>query len=359
MRVLIAEQDHANYARLLGEAAPELDIVTSGDSAELARLAPDCPVWLGQPDLLASLLRQGHGPRWMQSTWAGITPLLAKGLPRDYRLTRAVGIFGQVMAEYMLTYMLIHERDVLARLVSQVERRWDERPGRTLEGRRVLVVGTGDIGQRVAEFLAPFGVTLYGIASSAREQAPFVEVVGLEDLPRMVGQADYVLNLLPDTPATHDLYDATLFKCFKPSALFINAGRGGGRCRPGRGIEGGPPGRRGDRRLPTGAAASAASVLDGLGPAVDRAQLGAHLASGDGAVVRRECAGVPGGAGTARGSGLRARVLNRPRNIIVPVGAALRRERAATQPPAVLAAQLPPGAALRPFRDARPLHKGQ
>ncbi|WP_337159832.1 D-2-hydroxyacid dehydrogenase [Pseudomonas putida] len=226
MRVLIAEQDHANYARLLGEAAPELDIVTSGDSAELSRLAPDCPVWLGQPDLLASLLRQGHAPRWIQSTWAGITPLLAKGLPRDYRLTRAVGIFGQVMAEYMLTYMLIHERDVLARLVSQVERRWDDRPGRSLEGRRVLVVGTGDIGQRVAEFLVPFGVTLYGVASSAREQAPFVEVAGLEALPRMVAQADYVLNLLPDTPATHDLYDAALFKCFKPSALFINAGRG-------------------------------------------------------------------------------------------------------------------------------------
>ncbi|MFK5734743.1 MAG: D-2-hydroxyacid dehydrogenase [Gammaproteobacteria bacterium] len=226
MRVLIAEQDHANYARLLAEAAPDLQVVTSGDSAELARLAPDSPVWLGQPDLLASLLRQGHKPQWVQSTWAGITPLLADGLPRDYRLTRAVGIFGQVMAEYMLTYMLGHERDVLSRLVSQVERRWDDRPGRTLEGRQVLIVGTGDIGQRVAEFLLPFGVVLRGVASSAREQAPFIEVAGLDQLPRMVEQADYVLNLLPDTPATHDLYDAALFKRFKPSALFINAGRG-------------------------------------------------------------------------------------------------------------------------------------
>ncbi|TFF40055.1 D-2-hydroxyacid dehydrogenase [Pseudomonas sp. RIT623] len=226
MRVLIAEQDHAHYARLLGELAPDLEVLTSGDSAELARFAPECPVWLGQPDLLASLLRQGHKPVWMQSTWAGITPLLADGLPCDYRLTRAVGIFGQVMAEYMLTYMLSHEREVLSRLVSQVERRWDDRPGRTLEGRRVLIVGTGDIGQRVAEFLQPFGVELYGVASTAREQAPFVEVAGLEQLPRLVGEVDYVLNLLPDTPATHDLYDATLFKCFKPSALFINAGRG-------------------------------------------------------------------------------------------------------------------------------------
>ncbi len=226
MRVLIAEHDHARYAELLRAAAPEVEVLTSGDSAELARQAPQCPVWLGQPDLLASLLRQGHKPAWMQSTWAGITPLLADGLPRDYRLSRAVGIFGQVMAEYMLTYMLGHEREVLARLVSQVERRWDDHPGRSLEGRKVLIVGVGDIGQRVAEFLQPFGVELYGVASSAREQAPFVEVAALVDLPRMVGQVDYVLNLLPDTPATHDLYDAALFKCFQPSALFINAGRG-------------------------------------------------------------------------------------------------------------------------------------
>lgn len=226
MRVLIAEQAHAIYARLLAELAPELEVLTSDDSAELQRLAPQADVWLGQPDLLASLLRQGHTPQWLQSTWAGITPLLAKGLPRHYRLSRAVGIFGQVMAEYMLTYMLNHERDVLARLLSQVERRWDDHPGRGLAGREVLIVGCGDIGQRVAEFLVPFEVSVRGIASTAREQAPFLEVGALADLPRLVTQADYVINLLPDTPATHDLYDAELLARFKPTALLINAGRG-------------------------------------------------------------------------------------------------------------------------------------
>ncbi|KTB63064.1 D-2-hydroxyacid dehydrogenase [Pseudomonas allii] len=226
MRVLIAEQDHPLYAQLLGEAAPDLEVLTSGDSAELSRLAADCPVWLGQPDLLATLLRQGHRPQWLQSTWAGITPLLADGLPRDYRLTRAVGIYGQVMAEFVLAYMLGHEREVLARLVSQVERKWDNRTGQSLAGRQVLIVGTGDIGQSVAEFLVPFGVKLYGIASCVREQAPFIEVAGLDQLGRLVGEVDYVINLLPNTPSTHDLYDAALFKQFKPTGLFINVGRG-------------------------------------------------------------------------------------------------------------------------------------
>ena len=226
MRVLIAEHDYPLYAKLLQHAAPQLDIQTSGDSAQLAQMAADGPVWLGQPDLLATLLRQGHTPQWLQSTWAGITPLLAPGLGRDYRLSRAVGIFGQVMAEYVLTYMLGHEREVMARLVSQVERKWDSRTGQSLVGRKVLIVGAGDIGQTVAQFLLPFGVELYAVASSTREQAPFKEVTTLSELPRLVGQMDYVINLLPNTPDTHDLYDAELFALFNPNGVFMNVGRG-------------------------------------------------------------------------------------------------------------------------------------
>lgn len=226
MRLLIAEADHATYAELLRQAAPELELHGSADPAELARWAASCPLWLGQPDLLATVLRLGQKPQWLQSTWAGITPLLAADLPRDYRLSRAVGIFGQVMAEYVLCHLLAHERQLFARLAAQVEQRWDSRLPHSLAGRRVLIVGAGDIGQSVAQFLAPFGVELYGVASRARVLPPFVEVAGLDGLPRLAGEADYLVNLLPDTPATRDIYDAALFARLKPGALLLNAGRG-------------------------------------------------------------------------------------------------------------------------------------
>ncbi|MGH8354220.1 MAG: NAD(P)-dependent oxidoreductase, partial [Pseudomonas sp.] len=72
----------------------------------------------------------------------------------------------------------------------------------------------------------PFGVELLGVARQPRALAPFGEVAGLADLARLAAQADYLINLLPDTPATRDLYDAALFARCQPSALFINAGRG-------------------------------------------------------------------------------------------------------------------------------------
>ncbi|MHA6493893.1 D-2-hydroxyacid dehydrogenase [Pseudomonas borbori] len=226
MRVLIGETDHLTYAELLSVAAPSVELLGSADPAELARHAASCPVWLGQPDLLAGLLRQGHKPQWLQSTWAGITPLLATDLPKDYLLTRAVGIFGQVMAEYVLCHLLAHERALFAQRAAQAQRHWDNRAPRSLAGRRALIVGTGDIGVQVAQFLAPFGVELVGVASRARVLAPFSEVAALDGLPQLAATADYLINLLPDTPVTRDLFDAALFAVLKPSALFINAGRG-------------------------------------------------------------------------------------------------------------------------------------
>ncbi|KIP96702.1 MULTISPECIES: D-2-hydroxyacid dehydrogenase [Pseudomonas] len=225
MRVLIAENDHVLYRELLQRAQPELELI-AGDGPELAAQAGSCQVWLGEPHLFAELIRAGHKPDWVQSTWAGITPLLAEDLPRDYRLTRAVGVFGQVMAEYVLCHMLAHQRELFARLQAQREQRWDGRLPGSLAGCKVLIVGTGEIGLAVARFLQPFNVVLTGVASSARTLAPFSEVAPVEALPRLVAEADYVINLLPNTPATRDIYDAALLACFKPSAVLINAGRG-------------------------------------------------------------------------------------------------------------------------------------
>jgi phosphoglycerate dehydrogenase-like enzyme len=225
MKVLIAEEEFALYADLL-RAEPGLQLHGGSEVHRLVDAARECPVWLGEPDLMAELLRKGCKPEWMQSTWAGITPLLARDLPHDYRLTRAVGIFGQVMAEYVLTYLLAHQRQLLSRVAAQVERRWDNRLPRSLEGKRVLVVGSGDIGQSVAGFLEPFGVELHGIAREPRPLEPFERVFGMDALAEQAAWADCVVNLLPDTPATRDIYDAAFFARMRSTALFINAGRG-------------------------------------------------------------------------------------------------------------------------------------
>ena len=117
-------------------------------------------------------------------------------------------------------------RTVLQRLASQAERHWDERLTGSLQGRRLLLVGAGEIASAVAQVFSALGVQVFGVASQARQQAPFAQVVGLSQLAEQAAHADYLVNLLPDTPATTNLFDARLLAQLKPGALFINAGRG-------------------------------------------------------------------------------------------------------------------------------------
>jgi phosphoglycerate dehydrogenase-like enzyme len=92
----------------------------------------------------------------------------------------------------------------------------------------MLVVGLGGIGTEVARLASAAEMRVIGIRSSRRSGPPFVDRVGLtEDLAEFSAEADVVVNCLPMTPDTADIFDAALFNLMKPTAFFVNVGRGG------------------------------------------------------------------------------------------------------------------------------------
>lgn len=221
--VLLLDSRNPELRAALEALLPEQELVELTSDAAAAQR---CRIWLGEPDRVVDLLRQGLRPQWLQSTWAGYAPLLAADLPRDYRLSRAVGVFGQPIAEYLLAYMLEREQQLRRRRDSQVRQEWDARIPGSLYGSQVLIVGAGEIGREVARLLAPFGMRLTGIAHTPRPLEHFERVVGLDSLHEAAATADYIVNILPDTPQTEGIYDAAFFAALQPTAMFFNVGRG-------------------------------------------------------------------------------------------------------------------------------------
>lgn len=226
-KLLIIDYHYPAYVELAKKYYPDCEVFAGDNVAAIKDKASECDIWLGAANLCADLLKQGaQSPKWIQSILAGITPLLANDLPKDYQLSRAVGVFDQLMAEYVLTYMLAHERTVIAHYEAQNKQQWLRGEPATLHDKTVLIVGAGTIGTGVAKFLKPFGIHLIGIANKARVIEPFDKIGVQSDLANYVADADYVINLLPDTPDTHNIYNATIFSKMKQGAVFINAGRG-------------------------------------------------------------------------------------------------------------------------------------
>jgi phosphoglycerate dehydrogenase-like enzyme len=66
------------------------------------------------------------------------------------------------------------------------------------------------------------------IRNTKADVPPLVSRMGLPaDLPAFVREADIVVNTLPLTPDTRDMFDATIFGAMKRTAFFVNVGRGG------------------------------------------------------------------------------------------------------------------------------------
>mgnify|MGYP001827130787 FL=1 len=225
-RILVLSQDAEDYLPLLGGLTGSgATLLAASTTDEAIHAGARFQVILAQPDLLAAAPALLDEARWVQSTWAGITPLLRLGRT-DYLLSGVKNVFGQQMAEFVLAYLLAHEMKLLERLGRQVNRSWWQEPTGTLEGKVLGVLGTGSIGQEIALRLQPFGVKVAGLSRSGTAVEGFDHVYGPDQLQDFLSFPDYLVCTLPDTEETAGLLDRKAFNLVKPGTYLVNVGRG-------------------------------------------------------------------------------------------------------------------------------------
>ena len=182
------------------------------------------PVILGEPGMIATVLHKMPDIKWVQSTWAGVTPLIACGR-RDYVLTGVKGIFGPQMAEYALGYLLAHELRVIERANAQRKHDWAHVPSGVLKGKCLGIMGTGSIGQHIAHTAASFGMRITGLNRTGAAVPGFDTVRSVDQLHAFLEEVNYLVSTLPQTNATDRLLDAAALSRLPRDAYFINVGR--------------------------------------------------------------------------------------------------------------------------------------
>lgn len=225
--LVILEGDAEEYLEIIRrEALPGLSITTLQDVDNDNRSLAECDILLGSPDLLSKGLNSAGQVKWVQSTWAGVTPLMASELRKDYLLTGVKEVFGPLMTEYVLCYMLVHERKVLERYRSQLEKTWDMVPPSSLHGKTIGIMGLGSIGTDIARGLVPFNMKILGYSRSQTSCEGFDRCFLSDELISFVNRLDYLVCILPDTPETDRLIDKPVLEAMARTSLLINVGRG-------------------------------------------------------------------------------------------------------------------------------------
>jgi phosphoglycerate dehydrogenase-like enzyme len=222
-RVLVLSPSDSALSRCLqSEALPDFDPVFSAPEGVSPAQLVEVEILLGSPAAIAPLLRHCSNLRWVQSTWAGVRPLL-EAASSNYQLTALKGVFGQAMSEYVLGWVLALERRIIERAN---DRAWNNAGDRSVAGRRMGIMGTGSIGGEVAAAAAALGIEVVGLNSDGRDVAGFTRCYPVAERLAFANGLDYLVGLLPETPDTDGLVDAGLLAALADDALFINGGRG-------------------------------------------------------------------------------------------------------------------------------------
>ncbi|KZB84013.1 hydroxyacid dehydrogenase [Amycolatopsis regifaucium] len=166
--------------------------------------------------------------RWLHIASAGVDPVLFPGLQEsDVVLTNSRGVFDGAIAEYVLGVILGFAKDFVRSWELQRRKEWRHRETERIDGRRVLVVGTGPIGRSIARLLRAAGMSVAGVGRRARAGDPdFGDVYASSELTRHLPEADYVVAVAPLTEQTKGMFEAETFAAMKPGARFVNVGRG-------------------------------------------------------------------------------------------------------------------------------------
>jgi phosphoglycerate dehydrogenase-like enzyme len=158
--------------------------------------------------------------RLVQTLSAGVELWEGK-LPDGVLLSNGRGAHGGSTAELATTGLLAVYRQVPQFLASQAGHRWDQHPTETLDGKRVLVLGAGDLAQSLRSQLEPFGATVTLVGRSARDG-----VRSFDEVPGLLGGHDAVVLMVPYNDQTHHLADAGFLARMPDQAVLVNVARG-------------------------------------------------------------------------------------------------------------------------------------
>lgn len=228
-KLVIAHDIKAQNRNQIRAVIPDWEIIAGKDKEIWLDHLKDAEIIAGWRKVMAEYcLRSGAKLKWVQTWSAGVNYLPLQELcAKNITLTSANGVHAYPISETIFAFMLSLTRKIHTYIKNQQAKKWDEANIRLeMHQKTIGIIGVGAIGREVAKIAKAFGMKVLGIRNS-RKPAEFVDQMYTSDqLNDILPECDYVVVTLPLTEETKQLFGKKQFDLMKPTAFFINIGRG-------------------------------------------------------------------------------------------------------------------------------------
>ena len=236
MHIVLLEQGE-RYIGLEDElkAFPETVLSRARDPATLAAAMAEAEILITSNRLYTAdngrIVRANAGKlKWIQFTTSGIDKAQAVGLPSGVVVTNSSGLRAFAVAEHAFALMLGLLRRLREAEDGRRAQEWrrDEISPSTdnLNGKHMVLIGLGAIGQDIARKAKAFDMTVTGI-SRTKDRIPNVDRIRPRDeLQAAAADADIVMVAAISDAETAKILSRAVIGALKPTAYVINIARG-------------------------------------------------------------------------------------------------------------------------------------
>jgi D-2-hydroxyacid dehydrogenase (NADP+) len=169
--------------------------------------------------------------RWLNIHSAGMDRQIYQELARrGVTVTTSQGNNAKIVAQTALTGLLSLARRFPFLSCAQRAHDWaplhDALMPRDLAGQTAVIIGWGEIGKQLAEYLAMLELNIIIVRNQAQVPAGRFETTGLEQFKSVLPRADWLIIACPLTAKTQSLINEESLSLLPKSAYLINVARG-------------------------------------------------------------------------------------------------------------------------------------
>jgi phosphoglycerate dehydrogenase-like enzyme len=249
MKIVVSPAVDAERYSALQAAAPAAEWVNAASTAEAEAAMPGADALVGK--ITPAMLARADRLVWVQSFTASLEHYMFPELVSyPCVLTNARGLFGDVIADQVMGYVLCFARNLHTYVRRQIEHRYEPAGGESarvsnvtgpgtvgamdratiyLPDSKMGIIGMGGIGCEIARRARCFGMSVRGLDRFPERVATpegGEPTVGVERLPELLAWSDFAVIAAPHTPETAGWFHASTLAHLRPTSYLINIGRG-------------------------------------------------------------------------------------------------------------------------------------
>ncbi|MEE8357667.1 MAG: hydroxyacid dehydrogenase [Anaerolineales bacterium] len=228
MKVLICDATDPKALKIIEEAG--IEVVNQPDITpeELIKIIPDfpCMVVRSRTKVTKEVLDAGTSLKSVVRAGVGLDNIdVGYAKEKGVKVLNTPSASTQSVAELTVAYLMALARNISLMTASMKAGKWEKKSflGSEVSGKKLGLIGSGRIGQAVADRAIALGMTVVAYDPYVT-QLPNITLMELDDL---LSEADYISLHIPHTDETHNILDSSAFAKMKDGVRIINCARGG------------------------------------------------------------------------------------------------------------------------------------